>query len=263
MELGHDGRLAGIVHRGIAVFPIAHHAQALEPLLLDLDPVGGIGAALLAKLRLTHLVLAPPLAAQLFFDLPLDRQAVTVPAGHIVDVIAQREPRADDEVLQGLLQRVPDMNCPIGIGRPVMQHEQWRTLGLPFSTDGMIEPLGLPLGQDLGLQLGQTAAHGEGCVGKKYGLAVITRSLFGVVGHRIIQEVRIECGRAIPARAGTCPATSRRARNSRCYPNQGHGRAVAEGAPEPKPFKAPAPNTDCHPGNAQRCPRPKDVGRAG
>ena len=110
-----------------------------------------------------------------------------------------------------------------------MQHEQRRALGLPVGAHSVIEPLGLPLGQDLRLQLGQATAHRERGVGKKYGLAVIARRMFGVVSHGMFQEVRIEFGRAIPARAGTCPATSRRARNSRVYPNQGHGGRCSRG----------------------------------
>jgi hypothetical protein len=61
--------------------PVAQHAQALEFPGLNLDPPGGIFAAAGAELGLGDLVLAPALGAQFLFDLPLDRQAMAVPAG--------------------------------------------------------------------------------------------------------------------------------------------------------------------------------------
>ena len=52
-------------------------------------------------------VLVLALGAILLLDLPFDRQAVAVPARHVVRVVAEHLVRADDDVLQDLVQRVP------------------------------------------------------------------------------------------------------------------------------------------------------------
>ena len=88
VELAHDGRFAGVVHGRIAVGPVAQHAQAAELLALDLDPAGGIFPATGAEVGLGHIVLAQALGAELLLDLPLDRQAMAVPAGDVIHVIA-------------------------------------------------------------------------------------------------------------------------------------------------------------------------------
>ena len=64
-----------------------------------------------------------PLARYCFLDLPFDRQAVAVPARHVVRIVAAHLERAGDDVLQDLVQRVADMDVAVGIGRAVMQHE--------------------------------------------------------------------------------------------------------------------------------------------
>jgi hypothetical protein len=160
-------------------------------------------AAEVAELGLGDLVLAAALAAQLLLDLPLDRQAVAVPAGHVVDVVAQQELRADHEVLQRLLQAVADVDRPVGVGRSVMQHEQRRARPLPVGADLVVEVGLVPLGQDLRLLLRQARAHGEGRVGKEDGLAVVASGFLGVVGHDSIQRVRSGPGTASAACAAS------------------------------------------------------------
>jgi hypothetical protein len=120
-----------------------------------------------AKLSLGDLVLAPTLAAQLLFDLPLDRQSVAVPAGDVVDVVAQREPRADDEVLQGLLQGVADVDRAVGVGRAVMQHEERRAGVLPRLADGVVESISAQRARICGSFCGRPARMGKGVSGRK------------------------------------------------------------------------------------------------
>ena len=211
MELRDDGRLAAIVHGGVAVLPVAQDPQALEAVPLDVDPLAGIGAALLAEFGLGDLVLAAALAAQLLLDLPLDRQAVAVPAGHIVHVVAHGEARADHEVLQGLLQGVADMDGPVGVGRAVVQHEERRAGRLAGLAGGVVEVDLVPPGQDLRLLLRQACAHGEVGLGQKDGLAIVAPRLFGgigalfsVVGHGIFHPSRRRRrAEQVPARAGS------------------------------------------------------------
>jgi hypothetical protein len=65
-------------------------------------------------------VLVLALGAVLLLDLPFDRQAVAVPAGHVVGVVPASA-ASGRHVLQDLVERVADMNVAIRIGRPVMQ----------------------------------------------------------------------------------------------------------------------------------------------
>ena len=61
--------------------------------------------------------------AVLLLDLPLDRQAVAVPAGDVVGVVAGHLARAVDDVLVDLVQRGADMDVAVRVGRAVMQDE--------------------------------------------------------------------------------------------------------------------------------------------
>ena len=55
--------------------------------------------------------------------LPLDRQAVAVPARHIGRILAEHLLRAVDDVLQDLVQRGAEMDVAVGVGRAVVQDE--------------------------------------------------------------------------------------------------------------------------------------------
>ncbi len=111
------------VHRRVRVFEVALDAEALELFRLDLDPAGRELTALLAEFVDRNLVLVLALGAVGFLDLPFDRQAVAIPARHVIGVVTAHLERAGDDVLQDLVQRMADMDVAIGIGRAVMQHE--------------------------------------------------------------------------------------------------------------------------------------------
>ena len=51
----------------------------------------------------------------------LDRQAVAVPAGDVGAVEAPHRQRADDEVLEHLVEQVPHVDLAVGVGRAVVQ----------------------------------------------------------------------------------------------------------------------------------------------
>ena len=155
----HDDRLGLVLHRRVVIVPVAVDAEALELLALDRDPVIGEGAALAAELDDRNLVLVLLLGAVLFLDLPLDRQAVAVPARDVVAVLAQHLLGARDEVLQDLVERVADVEIAVGVGRAVVQHE----LRPPLALDPQPVPqlhVG-PALQELGLLLRQARAHGK------------------------------------------------------------------------------------------------------
>ena len=139
--------------RQVGIVPFAEDAQADEILFLALDLLVGKGAA-----EFAHLVGGDVLAVQ-FLDLMLDRQSVAVPAGHVGRVEPGQRFRTDDDVFQNLVDRVADVDVPVGIGRPVMQHKARATLR--YGTDLLVELLRLPVGHPLRLTFGQVTPHGE------------------------------------------------------------------------------------------------------
>ncbi len=122
-DLAGDLRLGIEAHGGIGMRPVALDAEPLELLALDVEPVLGEDPAFLAEFDDRHLVLVAALGAVLLLDLPFDRQAVAVPAGDVVGIMAERALGAHHDVLQDLVERVADMDVAVGIGRAVMQHE--------------------------------------------------------------------------------------------------------------------------------------------
>ena len=170
-DLAGDLRLGGIGHGGIGIFPVATDAEAFELLALHVDPVRGEFAAFLAELDDRHLVLVLAGGAVLLLDLPFDRQAVAVPAGHVMGVLAHHLLRAVDDVLQDLVQRVTDMQMAVRIGRAVMQDE---FLLLPrLLAQPRLEADLLPALQQQRFLLGQTRLHGEVRPGQAQGILVI------------------------------------------------------------------------------------------
>ena len=198
MELADDGGFRAVVHGGVAPFPVAQNSQALKVCLLHIHPLGGIFAAALAEFRRRNLVLWSALASELFLDLPFDRQAMTVPAWAVVDILAEQELTADYEVLQQLVQGVADVDGTIGVGRAVVQHEQRRAARLPVGTQGPVEILLRPRRQDFWLLLRQASAHRKARVGQEYGVAIVAcAGLFvgrGVVGHKLWDSLRVGKG---------------------------------------------------------------------
>ena len=81
-------RLGIELHRQIGIVPVALDAEPLELLALHADPFFGIGAAFGAEQDRIDLVLVELLGAIGLLDLPLDRQAVAIPAGYIRRVLA-------------------------------------------------------------------------------------------------------------------------------------------------------------------------------
>ncbi len=126
-ERARDRRLVLEVHRQVRVLPVAEDAEALELPGHDPDEPLGVRAAGAAEIRDAHL---PLLRAKLAVDLQLDRQAVAVVAGNVRRVEAGHRPRLHHEILEQLVQRRPEMNLSVGVGRTVVQDELWRSLPL-------------------------------------------------------------------------------------------------------------------------------------
>ena len=162
LELRRDNRLGVEVHRQVRIGPVAGDPQPLELGTLHVDPAGREVPALLAELDHVDGVLVAALGAVGLLDLPLDRQAVTVPARHEGRVVAHHLTRADDHVLERLVERVADMEVPVGVGRPVMERE-WLTArpGPGLLPQPVVHPDPRPAGQPVRLALGQARTHRE------------------------------------------------------------------------------------------------------
>ena len=151
--LGFKFRLQG----QIRIIPFAEHAQTLELLTLVID----IGQRILAadfpqlqrgnRRRILH--------AGLCTGLQLNRQAMSIPTGHVRRIISRHIVIAHNKVLEDLIERCADMNIAIGIGRAVVQHIQ--RLSLILFHQAVVQPGALPLPEHLRLTLGQAGTHGE------------------------------------------------------------------------------------------------------
>ena len=181
-DLAEDRRLARQIHGGIALRPVAQHAQPAELALLHAHPMLGIGAALGAEFQQRHRVLVLLGGAILLLDLPFDRQPVAVPARDVVGVIAAHLPGAVHHVLQDLVQRRADMQVAVRIRGAVMQDEaRPALLGAQLAPDIHL----LPPGQHPRLLLRQVAAHRERRVRQEHRAAIVAAGSRGgsIVGH--------------------------------------------------------------------------------
>ena len=173
-QLGRDHGFGAEIHRRVRTIPIADHAQALELLALHLDPFVGVGAAFLAEIDDRHLVLVLAGGPVFLLDAPFDRQAVAIPARHIGRVETGHLLRADDQVLQDLVERVADMEVAVGIGRAVMENELLPAFAL--FAQPLVKAHAGPARQMIGFALREFGPH------RKIGLR--QEQSFGIVAHR-------------------------------------------------------------------------------
>ncbi len=155
---------AGLVvagHGFVGRVPAAKAADALELLGLQVDVLLRIGAACIQDRRNGHFEL---FAAQLLVDLDFDGQAVAVVAGDVGRVEAGHGFRLDHEVLEAFIQRVAQVDGPIGVGRAVVQ--QIGGAARAGFAQLLIEAQRGPPGQPKRLILGQIGLHREGGLGQ-------------------------------------------------------------------------------------------------
>ena len=160
-DLGQGTDFTGLVlevHGLVRVVPFAEHAQADEFGLLPFDLLGGIGAA-----QFAGFIRAQVLAVG-HFDFVFDWQAVAVPARDIRRVETRQGLRAQDHVLENLVQRMTDVNRAVGIRRAVVQDE-FRTILANFAQLS-VQANTVPALQDLRFALWQAGLHWEGGVRK-------------------------------------------------------------------------------------------------
>ncbi len=162
-------RLVARIHRQVRVLPVAEDTEAPEIPALGLDLCGGEGAAGSPERRGVELV---PRLAVLLLDRELDRQAMAVPARHVRGIEAIECTRLDDDVLQDLVDRVAEMDHPVGIRRTVVQHERPAPDG-DFA-HALIEALVGPALQLPGLARCEIRLHRELGLRQVYRLLVVT-----------------------------------------------------------------------------------------
>ena len=162
--------------------PVAADAEAFQLLALGVDPMLRIGAAFGAEFLDRNLVLVELFLAILLLDLPLDGEAVAIPAGHIRRVLALQRLGTDDHVLQDMVERMADMHVAIRVRRSVVEDELVAALAalanLPFQI--ALEPFR----QNQRLLLRQAGLHRKVGLGQEDGVAVIALiGGGGAVGH--------------------------------------------------------------------------------
>ena len=115
--LGDAGLVDG-VHGGVGLGPAAEDAHADELGALEVEVLLRVLAAGAADLDGIHFEL---FAAELLVDFDLDGQAVAVPAGDVGGVEAGHGLGLDDEVFEGLVERVAEVDGAVGVGRAVVE----------------------------------------------------------------------------------------------------------------------------------------------
>ena len=130
-------------------------------------------SALAAKHVRRDAILGQLPGAVFFFDHPLDRQPVAVPARDIGRILADHLLGPVDDVLQDFVQRMADMQMAIGIRRPIMQDE-FLAPGCGLAQP-LVKTYSRPTRQNGGLPLWQIATHRELGFRQKDGGSVIGR----------------------------------------------------------------------------------------
>ena len=181
------------------MIPVADDAEPLELLALDVEPMRRIGAAFPAErdhrggVAEVGLLLALG-AVVLLLDLPFDRQAVAVPARHVIGIEAEHLLALGHEILEDLVERRADMDIAVGVGRTIMQHELGPALGALAQL--AIEVDLVPAFEDFRLALRQTGAHREIRLWQEQGLGIVSGvGLLRLVGHGGSDLARIRAGK--------------------------------------------------------------------
>jgi len=178
-QFASNARLGVKRHGGIGIVEIAFDAQTLELFGLNPDPCLGKITAFLAEFVDRHFVLVLALGAILLLDLPLDRQAVTIPARHIVGIKTAHLERARDDVFQDLVERMADMDIAIGVRRAIVKHVK-RAASRTF-TQFFIKLHLLPALDQQRLFVRQASAHRKIRLRQIKGFGIV--DFFGGLGH--------------------------------------------------------------------------------
>ncbi len=190
--VGDDG-FGLIRHRGVVMFPVALDAEAAELGHLDADPLLGKLPALAPELVDRNAVLALALGAVLLLDLPFDWKAMAVPARHIIGVVAHHLLRANDSVLEDLVQACADVQIAVRVRRPIMQNEFLAPLGR-FPQE-LVQVHLRPAVEQLRLELRQARLHPESGFRQKQRLRPVALGTLCRFGRRLLFSLELCRGR--------------------------------------------------------------------
>ena len=162
-------RLVGEIHREIGIVPVAEHTEADEISLLDVHLLRRVSAAKRAHLGGRQMLAVSHL------HLVLDGQTVAIPTRHIRRVEPGQRFGADDDVFQDFIERVPEVQIAVGVGRAIVQDEFWPSGA--GCADSLVELVLLPGGNPARLAARQIAAHGEGRIGQIQRFSIMCHGL--------------------------------------------------------------------------------------
>ena len=158
-DRGQRLELAGLelgLERQIRFVPEREATQALHAFALHVHPFERVVVALGAELERRRRVLVQVLVLEHF---QFDGQSVRIPARHVRHVVAAHRLVLDDEILQRLVERVADVDRPVGVGRPVVEHEG--TAVLVALQHFFVNPVPFPELDRFRFFLRQAGAHGK------------------------------------------------------------------------------------------------------
>ena len=181
----HNTRFNFRVHGQVGLVPLAHHAQADEVGFLAFDLLGGVIAAGLAEGFVIHLHTG---FADFLLHLVFDGQAVAIPAGHIGCVIAHETAGFHDHVFQDLVDRMPDVNAAVGVGRAIVQDELFPAFALFAQVAVYVQVL--PSLEHVRLAIGQVTAHGKRSFRQIQGMLVVAHVFVRTLGWSVESGVR-------------------------------------------------------------------------
>ncbi len=171
-EGANNVRLKPEVHGQIGIVPVTKHAHPDEVSSLGFHLLARIIATVLPEFAGRHFVTG---LADLLFNIELNRQAVTIPAGHIGGIKSRQRFGLDNDVLEDFIDGVAHVKITVRIGRAIVEDELWPAL--PHLANLGIEIHLRPRLQAIGFTLRQIGLHRKIC------LRQIQRGF--VVAHRL------------------------------------------------------------------------------
>ena len=160
--------LIAIGHSEVRVLPVPQNTKAFKFITLDADKLLGILTAGFTHLSLTNGIF---LRAEVLLNLQLNRQTMAIPARDIGSMEPLHPLDLQNDIFQGFVQGVANMNMTIGIGRSIMQD-----IGRPLrgaSLKAAIQVQFSPALEHLRLTLEQVCLHRKIGFRKVQGLFVI------------------------------------------------------------------------------------------
>ena len=146
------------VEGDIAVSKITDNAHTDEVFLLDFDPFLCVSQALLAEFQRSHV---RTIFTGVFEYGVFDRQTMGIPARYIDGFIASHVVVSDDDIFQGFIQRMADVDLAIRIRRAIVQYESRCAFFLSLFDSFFIQMILLPEFYEARFLFRKVAAHRE------------------------------------------------------------------------------------------------------